>query len=51
MRSLLRTVVLAGRSPSLLAAAAGIRAPMLAGAVPMAMVTVFTGWRHRASGQ
>ncbi|HEV2253034.1 MAG TPA: MFS transporter [Streptosporangiaceae bacterium] len=32
----------------ILAAAAGIRAPMLAGAVPIAVVTVFTGWRHRA---
>jgi predicted MFS family arabinose efflux permease len=30
-----------------LAAAAGIRAPMLVGAVPIAVVTVFTGWRHR----
>jgi len=35
----------------ILAAAAGIRAPMLAGAVPIAVVTVFTGWRHRAAGQ
>ena len=35
----------------LLATAAGIRAPMLAGAVPMAAVTVFTGWRHRGGGQ
>ena len=34
----------------ILAAAAGIRAPMLAGAVPIAVVTVFTGWRHRAAG-
>jgi predicted MFS family arabinose efflux permease len=34
----------------ILAAAAGIRAPMLAGAVPIAVVTVFTGWRHRAIG-
>lgn len=32
----------------ILATAAGIRAPMLAGAVPIAVVTVFTGWRHRA---
>jgi MFS family permease len=32
-----------------LAAAAGIRAPMLAGAAPIAAVTVFTGWRHRAA--
>lgn len=32
----------------ILAAAAGIRAPMLAGAVPIAVVTVFTGWRHRS---
>jgi MFS family permease len=35
----------------ILAAAAGIRAPMLAGAVPIAVVTVFIGWRHRAAGQ
>ena len=34
----------------ILAAAAGIRAPMLAGAVPIAVVTVFTSWRHRATG-
>ena len=33
----------------LLAAAAGVRAPMLAGAVPIAAVTLFVGWRHRAS--
>jgi predicted MFS family arabinose efflux permease len=31
-----------------LAAAAGVRAPMLAGAVPIAAVTIFVGWRHRA---
>jgi MFS family permease len=35
----------------ILAGAAGIRAPMLAGAVPIAVVTVFTGWRHRAASQ
>jgi hypothetical protein len=35
----------------ILAAAAGIRAPMLAGAVPIAVVTVFIGWRHRAAIQ
>ena len=35
----------------ILAAAAGIRAPMLAGAVPIAVVTVFTGRRHRGAGQ
>jgi MFS family permease len=35
----------------ILAAAAGIRAPMLAGAVPIAVVTVFTGWRHRVASQ
>jgi MFS family permease len=34
-----------------LAATAGIRAPMLAGAVPIAVVTVFTCWRHREAGQ
>jgi predicted MFS family arabinose efflux permease len=32
-----------------IAATAGIRAPMLAGAVPIAAVTVFMAWRHRAS--
>ncbi len=31
-----------------LAAAAGIRAPMLAGAVPLAAVMMLLGWRHRA---
>jgi predicted MFS family arabinose efflux permease len=31
-----------------LAVAAGIRAPMLAGAVPLLAVTVLLGWRHRA---
>jgi predicted MFS family arabinose efflux permease len=31
-----------------LAAAAGIRAPMLAGAVPLFAVTVLLAWRHRA---
>jgi MFS family permease len=30
-----------------LAAAAGIRAPMLAGAVPIAAVTIVLAWRHR----
>jgi hypothetical protein len=30
-----------------LAAVAGIRAPMLAGAVPIAAVTVLLAWRHR----
>ena len=35
----------------LLATAAGIRAPMLAGAVPMTVVTVTMGWRHRGGGQ
>jgi MFS family permease len=33
-----------------LATAAGIRAPMLAGAAPIAAVTVYVGWRHRAAG-
>jgi predicted MFS family arabinose efflux permease len=34
-----------------IAPTAGIRAPMLAGAGPIAAVTVFTGWRHRAAGR
>jgi predicted MFS family arabinose efflux permease len=34
-----------------LATAAGIRAPMLVAAVPMAVVTVIMGWRHRDGGQ
>ena len=32
-----------------LAAAAGIRAPMLAGAVPIAAVSIVLAWRHRRS--
>ena len=31
-----------------IAAVAGIRAPMLAGAGPIAAVTIFIGWRHRS---
>ena len=34
-----------------LAAAAGIRVPMLAGAAPIAAVTVYVSWRHRAAGR
>lgn len=34
-----------------LAATAGIQAPMLAGAVPLAAVTVLLYWRHRSAGQ
>jgi predicted MFS family arabinose efflux permease len=34
-----------------LAAIAGIRAPMLAGAVPAAAVTAVLAWRHRPSHQ
>lgn len=34
----------------LLAAAAGIRAPMLAGAIPIGVVTAVLGWRHRHHG-
>jgi MFS family permease len=32
-----------------LAAAAGIRAPMLAGAIPIAAVTIYVGWRRRTA--
>ena len=32
-----------------LAAVAGIRAPMLAGAVPIAAVTALLAWRHRGA--
>jgi predicted MFS family arabinose efflux permease len=32
-----------------LAAAAGIRAPMLIGAAPIAVVTILLAWRHRAA--
>ena len=33
-----------------IAAAAGIRAPMLIGAGPITAVTIFLAWRHRAAG-
>jgi predicted MFS family arabinose efflux permease len=33
-----------------LASAAGIRAPMLIGALPIAATVIFLGWRHRGHG-
>jgi MFS family permease len=43
------TEALGALAGGVLAAVAGIRAPMLAGAVPIAVVTVLLAWRHRGA--